>query len=96
MKIPKRPWEIISWDFIVKLPKSKDSVTGQEYNNILAIINKLTKWGYFILCTEKMSAKELSKVYIKEMFAKHKTPVKIISDQDLRFVLIFWEMFTTK
>jgi len=63
-----RLWEVILWDFIVKLPKSKDLVTGQEYNSILVIVDKATKWGYFILCMEEILAKDLSEVYIKEVF----------------------------
>ena len=53
----------------MKLPKSKDLITGQEYDSILVIVDKATKWGYFILCVKEMLAKDLSKVYIKEMFA---------------------------
>ena len=58
---------MISWDIIVKLPKSKDLVTRQEYDNILVIINKLTKWGYFILYIKEMSAKDLLEIYVKEV-----------------------------
>ena len=68
VKTPSRPWEVVLWDFIVKLPKSKDLIIGQEHNSILVIVEKATKWGYFILCIEKMSAKDLLKVYIKEVF----------------------------
>jgi len=57
------------WDFIIKLLKSKDPVTRQEYNNILVIVDKAIKWGYFVLYTEEMSVEDLSKVYIKEVFA---------------------------
>jgi len=63
------PWEVVSWDFIVKLLKSKDPVIGQKYNSILVIVDKATKWGYFVLYTKEMSAEDLSGVYIKEMFA---------------------------
>ena len=62
---------------------------GQEYNNILIIVDKVTKWGYFILYIEEMSAKDLLKIYVKKIFIRHKAPVKIISDQDLRFVSVF-------
>ncbi len=68
VKTLSRPWEVISWDFVVKLLKSKNPVTGQEYNSILVIVDKITKWGYFILCIKEMSAKDLLKVYIKEIF----------------------------
>ena len=57
------------WDFIVKLLKSKDLVTEQLHNVILVIINKLTKWGYFIACTEEISAKDVAQIYVKEVFA---------------------------
>ena len=52
--------------------RSKDPVTGQEYNNILVIVDKLTKWGYFILYIEEMSAENLLKIYVKEVFIKYK------------------------
>ena len=80
MEIPGRPWEVILWDFIVKLLKSKDLVIGQEYNNILVVIDKLTKWGYFILYIEEMSAKDLLKIYIKKVFVRHRALAKIILD----------------
>ena len=67
----------------MKLLKLKDPVIKQEYNNILVIINKATKQGYFVL-------------YIKEMFVQHRAPMKIILDQDLRFVAVFWEAFIAK
>ena len=68
VKTLSRPWEVISWDFIIKLPKLKNPVTGQEYNNILVIVDKATKWGYFVPYIEEMSAEDLSEVYIKEVF----------------------------
>jgi len=35
---------------------------------ILVIIDKMTKWGYFILCIEEISAEDVIKIYVKEMF----------------------------
>jgi len=43
VKTLSRLWEVVSWDFIVKLPKSRDLVMGQEYDNILVIIKRTTK-----------------------------------------------------
>ena len=59
-------------------------------------MDKLTKWGYFILYTKEISAKNLLKVYVKEMFVQHRAPVKIILDQDPRFVIAFWEAFIAR
>ena len=41
-------WKLIALDFIVKLPLSKDLMIGTEYNSILVITERLTKYGYFI------------------------------------------------
>ena len=65
-----KPQEVISWDFIIKLLKLTDPVTGQVYNIILVIINKLTKQGYFIVYTKEISAEDIARVYIKEVFLR--------------------------
>ena len=59
------------------------------YNSILVIIDKFTKWGYFIVYKESISAKKLLKVYIKEVFVRHKVLTKIILNKDIKFILIF-------
>jgi len=56
---------------------------------ILVIINRLIKWGYFITCTEEISAKDITQIYVKEVFLQHRLLEKIISDKDLRFITAF-------
>jgi hypothetical protein len=53
------------------------------------IIDKFTKWGYFILYSESITSEELSRIYIKEIFARYKVLTKIISNRDRKFVLEF-------
>jgi hypothetical protein len=77
------------WDFIVKLLKLKDLVIGQKHNSILVIVNKFTKWGYFILYSESITLEKLLRIYIKEVFVKHRVLTKIISDRDRKFILKF-------
>jgi hypothetical protein len=59
------------------------------YNIILVIVDKLIKWGYFIAYTEEILVEDITRIYIKEVFARHGVLGKIISDRDLRFVLVF-------
>jgi len=40
----------------------------------------MTKWGYFILYTEKILVKDVAKIYVKEVFLRHGLPEKIILD----------------
>jgi len=60
---------------------------------ILVIVDKLTKWGYFIVCTKDILAEDVARIYIKEVFARHRALDKIILDRDLRFIVVFWEVF---
>ena len=77
------------WDFIVKLLKLKDPITGQKYNSIFIIVDKFTKWGYFIAYIEEILVKDIVQVYIKEMFLRHGVLNKIILDRDTRFISVF-------
>ena len=60
-----------------------------EYNAILVIVDKCTKWGYFIIYTEVIIAKDLARIYIKEVFIRYRLLKKIILDRDLKFILEF-------
>ena len=88
--------QVILQDFIVKLLKSKDLVTGQEYNLIFITVDKLTKIEHFIPYTEEILAKGVAQVYTKEVFTQHRVPEKIISNRDMRFMLAFWQVFTAE
>ena len=67
----------------------KDFIIKQKYNSIFIIVDKFTKWGYFIAYTEEILVKDIVQVYIKEVFLRYKVLDKIISDKDTRFILVF-------
>jgi len=52
-------------------------------------VDKLIKWGYFIAYTEEILVEDIARIYIKEVFARHRAPGKIISDRDPRFIAVF-------
>jgi len=56
---------------------------------ILVIVDKLIKWGYFIVYTKEILVEDVVRIYIKEVFARHRAPDKIILDRDPRFIAIF-------
>ena len=64
-------------------------MTGQVYNVILVIVDKLTKWGYFIACIEEILVENMARIYVKEVFIRYRVLDKIILDRDLRFILVF-------
>ena len=69
--------------------KLKDPITEQDHNIILVIVDKLIKWGYFIVYTEEITVEDIARIYIKEVFARHGVLSKIILDRDLRFIAVF-------
>ena len=73
----------------MKLLKLKDFITKQKYNSIFIIVDKFTKWGYFIAYTKEILVEDIVQVYIKEVFVRHKILNKIILDKNIRFILIF-------
>ena len=57
------------------------------------IIEKFTKQGYFIIYIKEILVKDIAQVYIKEVFIKYKILNKIILDRDIKFILIFQQVF---
>ena len=64
MELLDTPWEKIIMDFITKLLKSKDPITGIFYNLIIVVIDKLTKYIYFIFFKEIFDAEQLGHLFI--------------------------------
>ena len=40
--------------------KLKNPIIGQKHDIIFIIINKFTKWGYFVVYTEEISAEDIA------------------------------------
>ncbi|GJZ12211.1 reverse transcriptase domain-containing protein [Tanacetum coccineum] len=67
-------------DFITKLPKM-----AAGYDSIRVIVDCLTKSAHFLPMKETDSTKKLTRLYMKEIVARHGIPVSIISDRDSHF-----------
>jgi hypothetical protein len=87
--IPGRPWKIISWDFVVKLPPSKDLLTGVVYDAILVIMERLTKYMILIPYQELSTAEQLAYAFLFYVVANHGIPEEIVSDRDKLFISKF-------
>jgi len=56
---------------------------------ILVIVDKLIKWGHFIAYIKEILVKDITRVYIKEVFVRYRVLSKIILNRDLRFIVAF-------
>jgi hypothetical protein len=84
-------WKSIALDFIVKLPLSKEALIRVTYDLILVVINRLTKYAYFIPYKEGSTAEELVYTFNRNIIANHGIPEEIISNRDKLFTSNFWK-----
>jgi len=78
------PFQTVSMDFIVKLPKSR------KYNTILTITDHdCSKAAIFIPCQETITTEGVAGLYLRYVYPRFGVPKKIISDQDTRFTSKF-------
>jgi hypothetical protein len=80
---PEAPWDTISIDFIVELPKS------HGYNTIMCIINSLTKCAHSIPMHTTINAEGTALLFFKEVWKHHGTPRVVVSDRGPQFVTTF-------
>ena len=76
-------------DFIVKLPISEDPISGQKYDSIWVVIDRLTKYGTFVPCNESMDATQLAYLFDRYIASNHNPLKEIISDRGPIFVSKF-------
>jgi len=79
-KVPERPWQHISVDFIMKLPVSKG------YNSILVVCNRVSKMSHFVVMTEKVTVEGLARLFRDNVWKLHRLLGSVISDRGPQFV----------
>ena len=90
LKILIRAWKNIIWDFIIKLLGFKEFIIGITYNSVLVIINRLTKYYYFILYKKSSTAKDLVYIFLRTIISQYRLFKKIILNRGILFTLNFW------
>ena len=62
---------------------------GVEYDSILVIIDRLTKYIILVLYLESSIAKELAYAFLKEVVSRYRLLEEILSDRDKLFTSKF-------
>jgi hypothetical protein len=83
-------------DFIVKLLKSRDSISEKEYNSILTITDRLTKEVKFALINKVTNAPATAHLVMQEVVATEGLPNEWIINRDSKFMSHFWQTLTVR
>ena len=83
--IPSQLFEVVSMDFILELPSSSG------FDNILVIMDKLTKYAIFIPTTISVTEVETAKLFLHHIISKFNISQQVIMDRDARWKGEFWK-----
>jgi Integrase zinc binding domain len=72
LEVPTRHWEHVTMDFIMNLPKTKAG-----HDAILVAVDKLSKAMTLIPTKSSVSAQQVAKLFLKEVYRLHGLPWKI-------------------
>ena len=84
LPIPNKPWDSIGMDFVGPFPESK----GCDY--LWVVICRMTNMVHLIPVTTRVTASELSWIYLREIVRLHGLPSSIVSDRDSKFTARWW------
>jgi hypothetical protein len=85
LPIPSAPWEMATMDFITGLPPSR------QYNCILVVVDKLSKYAHFIPVKHPYTAKIIAELFVDNIYKLHSMPLSLVSDRDPAFTSQFWQ-----
>src|SRR6202034_788094 len=88
--IPSQPFEVVSMDFIPELPVS------DGYDNVLVIVDKLTKYAIFIPTTTTITEKGTAELFFRHVISQYGIPRQVISDRDTQWRGDFWKEICNK
>lgn len=87
LPMPNHMWEDVTLDFNTGLPRSKG------YEVILVVVDRLSKYSYFIPLKHPYIARTIVEVFVKEVVRLHRIPNLVVSDRDPLFMSLFWKEF---
>jgi hypothetical protein len=91
LPIPDQPWNYISMEFILGLPR-----TVHGHDSIFFVVDRFFKMAHFLLCARMYDASKVSALFFSGIVRLHGLPKTIVSNRDAKFVSYFWKTLWAK
>ena len=85
LPVPDVPWESVSLDFVVALPKTEGG-----YDAVLVLVDRLTKMVHLVPTTTSCTAEQTARLFFDNVVRLHGVPKNVISDRGPQFASKFW------
>ena len=91
LEVPDGPWNWITMDFVVKLPKTP---AGNE--QAMVIVDRFTKKVHYIPLSGTATAVDVASAFFTKIVCQYGLPSVITSDRDSKFTSKFWQALHLK
>ena len=85
LPVPDAPWDSVSLDYVVALPKTEGG-----YDAVLVLVDRLTKMVHLVPTTTTVTAEQTARAYFDNVVRLHGVPKSVVSDRGPQFGSKFW------
>jgi hypothetical protein len=84
LQIPEKKWEVVTNDFITKLPRKT-----RQHDSIMVVVDKLTKDVHFVHVKINHTEDNIAEIYMRNIAMMHGITKAIVSIKDTKFTSNF-------